>query len=636
MSANVQWFKETCQNYFVMPETMPIEEWINEGNLQLPSNTAEPGVWSLDRASYQREIVKTISPEHPAQEVTLVFGSQMGKTTIENGIMCYLIDQAPCPIGFAFSDDKNLKNYIKNKFDPLLEANPRIKQKLKSSGTSRADAMDLKQFVGGFIKFMSGKSESSMRSDSMQYVLMDEVDGMGVTKGGDVRALLRKRMNTFGHRAKMVLSSTPLNDGVIYSYLLESTFNKYFVLCPHCKEEMTFEQDYFRIELVKGSDAVVKDAYMECPHCQGKIRESHKQNMLKESNGAHWKATNPNASPLKQGFYIPTFYAPVGWFSFKQIAQEYADAALKESGVDYTRLTTYYNTILAKPYNPGSSGMDWKILHDQADRSTFLRGTIPEDVLFLTTGGDVQGNRLEMSLFGWSKFGRRYPIDHFVFDVPQGQSIEVLDCEVWQRYVDEILRATFKRDDGVNLITVANALDSSYKPETIYAFRESLPTDLKQRFYPVKGYNKANNEAGYVPVEKRIHSKTLKTNTQFWSVPTSSLKHQVYQHLKESIDEDKENMPFHACYPTGYDQEYYMQLYSEEFVQNGNKGEWVKVRDRNEILDCTIYNYAMYYLLGCYAWSGDTWDTLRDQIKTPLKQGVAKSGRRSRSSGFKV
>ena len=132
MTNSSLWLKNILIDAFTPKKKKTITEWLESPGLILPNNTAEPGKINIARTPYMFDILDKMSPENPTKEVILVFGSQMGKTTIENAIMCYYIEEDPSPMAFAFSDDGNLGGYIKNKFDPLLAANPRIKSLLRS------------------------------------------------------------------------------------------------------------------------------------------------------------------------------------------------------------------------------------------------------------------------------------------------------------------------------------------------------------------------------------------------------------------------------------------------------------------------------------------------------------------------
>ena len=97
----------------------------------------------------------------------------------------------------------------------------------------------------------------------------------------------------------------------------------------------------------------------------------------------------------------------------------------------------------------------------------------------------------------------------------------------------------------------------------------------------------------------------------FWAVPVSDLKHNLFDHLKASL-EGKDTMPFKMEFPNDYSADYYQQLYSEQWIKEPGKKNWnwVKTRERNEVLDCTVYNLAMFYYLGLGRLTADEWDEL--------------------------
>lgn len=630
-----RWIRDTFALYFQPKRHIPIDKWIEEATFYLPSNTSEPGPYSIDRTPYQRDILRAFSPDHPAKTIIMVFASQTGKTTMENIVMDYYIEENPVPIGFAFSDDGNLKNYVKNKFDPMLAANPRIKALLRSEGKSSADSLSLKQFPGGFLKFLSGKSESSMRSDSICLMMADELDAMGITKGGDPRSLLEKRQQTFKETSKLGISSTPLNDGLITGYLRNSNHQKYYMKCPHCGEMMTYELDYLRWNSV--GDGVVTEAWMECPHCNGRLINEDKLEMMRPENGARWIATNPDADPTEYGYWLPAFYAPVGWVSWKDIAKEYVNACMTSAGVNHEKMTTFYNTVLALPYKIGSTAaQDWRVLFEKAQQSQYMRKQVPEWVNIITTGADVQKNRIEVSVYGWGKLGKSIAIDHIVIPVGDNE-LEDPSSEAWMEYTMQTLDYRWERLDGLMLQSLANGIDSSYKPDLVYAYYRDLPKEHQKRCFPLKG---RDNLGGFVSSTKYVKSEGL-VGVRYLDVPVSSLKHHLFDHLRETTKEKSDpSIPFYMEYPSDYSQEYYQQLYSETYIKKGNRMQWEKIRDRNEILDCTVYNLAMYYHLGLGNLSSEDWEGLSMSQKQMLAAETMpvkkKQIRRTLSKGVKL
>ncbi|MBR1918660.1 MAG: phage terminase large subunit family protein, partial [Spirochaetales bacterium] len=102
---------------------------------------------------------------------------------------------------------------------------------------------------------------------------------------------------------------------------------------------------------------------------------------------------------------------------------------------------------------------------------------------------------------------------------------------------------------------------------------------------------------------------------------------------------NKETSPYYMDFPCDYSDEYYMQLFAESWQQEKRRWLWVKTRPRNEVLDCTVYNLAMFYLMGFGNFTGDEWDAIaEEQSRTAEGRGnlqrITKRGRRILSRGF--
>lgn len=621
------WILDRISEGIVYKRPKALLQWVEE-NISMPSNTTEKGRYRGDRCPYQKQPQMDMSPDSPVQSLVLCFGSQTGKTTIEGNAMCYYTVENPAPMVFGFSDDANLREYVRKKFDPLLDANPVVKERLKAvGGRGSGNTLTSKLFPGGFIKFVSGKSEASLRSDSAMLFFADELDAWGVTKGGDPIQLIDARLTTFGSRAKKIMSSTPLNDSLIYKELQKTTNNHFMVPCPCCGKDMEFNMDNFRYNVEEGT---VTEAWMECPECHNIIRNEDKLTMLPKG---HWVPTNPKADPLEQGYYLPTFYAPVGWKSWRQIAKQYVAAQDEAKESRYDKMTAFYNTILAMPYIIGSGSQEWRDLYDRALESEYRRGFIPEWVNVLTTGSDVQANRIETTIMGWGFRGRHIPIDHYVFHLGDQEDMEMLDNSAWTAYRDRILNGRWTREDGFVMQSFANALDRSYKSSTVAQFYISLSAQEKDVCYPIRGYERMT---GFIPSKKFDKREGLR-DAAYWDVPVSPLKRQVYDHLR--MKDDAEGMvAFMPFYPADYDEEFYMQLFSENEVMENRKLVWKQNRDRNEILDTHVYNYAMFYLLGLGQNKDEDWLGMAEAQREFVRRGnkPIQAYRRTYSEGVSI
>lgn len=593
-----------------------IVEWMAE-NFRLPSDTSEPGLYNPKRAPYQIEVLEAMSPQSPTRQINMCFGTQMGKTITEVGGMGYYTECYPRAQGFAFSNDGELKSFVKTKFDPVMRANPEIKRLYGQGARSTGDTVTEKLYPGGFLKFIAANTEANMRSYSVAVMFADEIDTYPKNVGGNGDPIdqLTNRTATFAETRKLIFSSTPANDySLILTQMEQSTFEKYNVPCPHCHNLMTFELENFNYETNEGGQEVI-DAWMECPHCGYLIKNKDKTWMLDPANGAKWVPTNPAAPAENRGFFLPSFYAPEGWVNWTQLAQRWHNAkSQKDDAKRLNLLTSFYNTALCRQYHELMDTPDTRVLIEQGSQSLQKRGIAPEWVSAITTGGDVQGNRVEVTIMGWGKRMYHTPIDHYIFQLPPHQELEDVNNDLWAEYYQKILGGMWEREDGFVLRSVANGLDRSFKSRTIdNLFRRfQAPT-----FHPVRGVSDPKG-LSVMPTRRQTRTSREETPVVYYDVPVDQIKAVVYRDL---VKKQSENSYSRFAFPDGYSAEFYEQLVSEHLILDpkSNQQHWEKIRDRNEVLDCVVYNYAMAYLAGLDTLIDEDWDSLAEEQKAQAR-----------------
>lgn len=593
---------------------LSISEWAKK-NILLPNDTAEPGAYNPERAPYQKEILDEASPDSPVKEIYLMFGSQCGKTLVEQIVMAYYIKAYPRPQAFAFSDEGELKLFVKHKFNPFLSANPPIQNLLGKGQRGTGDTLNDKQFPGGNIRFVSVSRANNLRGYSSAVVIADEADSYDVNIEGEGNPItqLRKRGNSFEHSRKFIVSSTPKNT---YSHITDlihnSSAKKYHVPCPHCGSLITLDFENFKYD-TNEAKTVVTDAWFECTACHEKIEEADKSFFLKPKNGARWIATNNNAPPERDGYILPSFYVPLGWYSWKSIAQEHLDAVNTADDVEKSaKLTAFYNTVLVRQYKNAQETPDWEILYKRGLESCFTIGDkVPSWVSVITTGTDVQKNRLETTVMGWGKRNRNIVLDHIVFACGQGEDTSDTNASCWKMYEEMILNAKWEREDGAYLPSSGNACDRSYNTQTLDALFLQLASD---GFLLIRGNNKHKDDT-------LLPSRIDRKNIAFYDTPVDKIKSAVYENLSRE-DNEEESRQFITFFPRNLTEEYYQQLTAEELVYDRKKKilKWDKLRARNEALDCMVYNYAAYFIGRFDTWSDSIWDELEDRRKMVQKE----------------
>ena len=218
------------------------------------------------------------------------------------------------------------------------------------------------------------------------------------------------------------------------------------------------------------------------------------------------------------------------------------------------------------------------------NRRELYDADVPEGVLVLTAGVDVQDDRFEVEVVGWGigkeSWGIRY------------QKIygDMLKEQVW-RDLDAFLTATFSKKDGTQLPILCTCIDSGgHHTDQVYRFTKER---YERRIFAIKG--KGGQEVPYI----RNPSTNNRVKTPLFVLGVDAGKALVYQRLKHEPPERKG--PNYCHFPlneeAGYDEQYFRGLTSEKAVVRFRKGRSVTVWEikdasykRNEPLD--LRNYA--------------------------------------------
>lgn len=622
----------------------------SEKNLILPRKvTAEFGLYRCKKTPYLREIMDCMHPNNPCNRVIFWSGTQLGKTQGLFNIMAYYMYNDPCGILFGFSNDGEKKKIVSLRLDPIIEANKWLSDCLVSTNKGRTgNTLHMKNFKGGFMTIASAQSPASFRSMPTRLVLLDEIDAYpNDAKGeGDVISLADKRTSTFGDSYKIYLSSTTTNhESKIMAEYENTDKRKYYVPCPHCGEMQLIEWERFHWD-VEGTK--VSNVYMSCSKCGYHIHDEDKTTMLP---GGKWIATNETpTAPNAVGFWLSGLYAPLGWKSWQKCVTEYIEAVNSKND---SKLSVFYNCILAKPYETNNDVPKQERLYNESKGSHYSRGEVPNEVVFITSGSDVQKNRIETEVVGWTRLGRCVSIDTYQFYCEEDMTTRDIESQCWKDYQKEILNGVWTKRNGSRIRTVNNALDRSFNTSTVNAFWASYnqPTrlilvrgkdGLLDRVSAMKEYRPGKKTSDRVKRKKVLNTDTIENGKyRYIEVGVSVLKNEIYSLLR------LEDNPQHTVrgineFPNDYDEEYFAQLVSESVITNPNTNKqiWKKMRNRNEVLDMHVYNYAMWYLLEAQKLTDKDYDELEAQFTETEKQAqvvtrrVKRTGRRILNSGI--
>jgi phage terminase large subunit GpA-like protein len=540
---------------------------------------AEPGLYRSSRTPFWIEVMENLSVKSPVQDTCVMKATQIGATEVGNNWFCYVVDIAPGPMLAVLPTNDLARDHSKQKLNSTIEEMPWLKAMLATGpARQRGDTMLTKMFPGGIFYLSGANTPIAFRSKSIRYLFLDDIDGFPMDVGGegDPANLARKRTDTYANRKKIYEVSTPTIKGFsrIEMSFDESDQRYYHVPCPHCGEYQKLEfggkDEKFGIKFTL-DDWEVVDVWYVCKHCGERIDERHKTEMLSLGK---WVPTKPGRK--KRGYQLSSLYSPVGWVSWKQVVEEFLEA--KDNPLT---LKVWMNTRMGVPFEESGDQPDWVTLKNRAEPYELM--SVPAKVQIITAGVDTQDDRLAVVVRGWGDFEQNWLI---YYGELYGDPIE---NEVWTQ-LDNLLNYEFVREDGTKLHILAMAIDAmGHRTQAVYNYcRFRAP-----RVMAIQGAHSKNKPVMSMkpnPQDVTYQGEKIKNGVMLWTVGTDTAKASIYSRLRLSKG------PGIYHWPIGLPDEYYLQLTSERLVTNEKNGrrvrEWVKVRPRNEVLDCEVYCYA--------------------------------------------
>lgn len=541
------------------PPRLQLSAWI-ENNIILPEAvSALPGKVRL--WPYQREIADAIS-DPMIERVTLVKGVRLGFTTLLTGAIGAYVANEPASILCLLPTDSDTRDYVVSELEPIFAATPALCDALAAdTDEGGRNTLTSKRFAGGSLRVIAARAPRNLRRVTARILLVDEADAMEVTAEGNPVRLAERRTLSYSNR-KIVIGSTPLDTDtshVLRAYA-ESDGRIFEVPCPECGgcTEITWQH-------IEWENSLPEGASFRCPHCEALISERHKARMVA---AGRWRATRPEVRG-HAGFRLNTLVSLLANASWPKLAAEFL--AAKE---DASELQVFTNTILAEGWNAPGAELDETAL--QARAEDFGLNDIPPEVLIVTAGCDLQEDRIETSIVGWSRAGEALVLGHhIIWGAPAS------DDTVWLE-LDELLRTKWRHPHGGFLRVDAAIIDSGAFTDAVYAY--AFPR-LGRRIWAGKGM------AGSRPALQmaKAVAKSAAHGGRLFLVGVDTLKQTIFQRLQHGRS---------IWFSKSLEPVYYEQLAAERRVVRYVRGRPVRrferktSRSRAEALDCMVYNFA--------------------------------------------
>ena len=548
------------------PPQLTVSEWADQYRRLSPEASAEPGQWRTSRTPFLKDIMDALS-DSETEKVVFMKSAQVGGTEFLLNALGYFISQDPSPILFVRPSVDEAKDFSKDRIAPMIRDTPALREKVRDVKSRDSNNTLLhKRFPGGQMTLVGANAAAGLSSRPVRVVIGDEIDRFPASAGseGDPISLAEKRTTTFWNK-KILYVSTPGTKGEsrIEEEHDRGTMEQWHLPCPSCGSLQPLTWAQIRFE----------DVTHECKYC----KERHDEFAWKAGQGV-WI---PRATSIKvRSFHINELSSP--WKRWETIIEEFRDA--KAGGTE--TLKVWINTALGESWEEEGDVLDYDILEKR--REPYGKNCdLPEGVLVLTAGVDVQDDRLEVEVVGWGVGEESWGIYYrsFVGDPAITRTVDQRNPCIWDQ-LDTFLQRTWHYDDGRGLQLSAVCVDSGGHFTTeVYDFCAKRE---HRRIFAIKGQGGEG-----IPIIGRP-SRNNRRKVALFPVGVNSAKETLYSRLK-----NKYEGPGYCHFPReaerGYDEGYFLGLTSEKRVVRYYKGrpkvEWVKPSGaRNEPLD--LRNYA--------------------------------------------
>ena len=616
--------------FFEVQEPLTGSEWADKYFYLSAESSGIEGKWVT--LPYQRALLNWMCDDD-IEEINLIKSARVGYTKCLLAAAGYGIEHKKRNIVIWQPTDGDAKDFCGDEVDTMLRDVPVVGNLLRCpvDSKSKYNTVEKKVFFGSTLDIKGGKSGRNYRRMTKDIAIYDETDGFDIDIDGEGSPfeLGDTRIQTSSF-PKSIRGSTPRIKNVSLIESAVQNCGKWvffrYIPCPHCGNLQRLE---FANLKTKGEEAgKFICAVNGCVIDYSKYPEMDDIGRWQTKDGYYYSDDNdcfydPDDSyiqrPKRIGAHIWSAYSY--FTTWNDTAEKWREAAEEAKTGKTSKLKTVVNTRLGETWEENGESVDatgfLSRLEDYTDSS------IPEGVLVITAGGDVQGGlnaRVEIEILGHGLEGETWSIDYVVIS---GE----FDTQSVQDHIDSTISRKFTRCDGVELPISCTFIDSGFETTSVYKYTAPRRGN---NVFATKGVNTGTIcNKGSWQGEKGGVRAILRT------VNVDDAKDTLYRRLKKDPGE-----PGYCHFPAHYEQKYFDQLTNEEKREKRKAGrlvgyEWKIKKEHlgNEPVDVRAYNLGAFeYLNPNLPRLKLRLEQMAERIKHGLPINTQPSGRRIRSS----
>lgn len=559
------------------PERLTVSSWADTHRYLDARTSSEPGKYSSKRTPYSREWMNSANCSW-VRQVTIIAGTQLGKTETLNNVLGFAIHQDPGPAMVVMPRNPDVRLASQRRILPMIMASPVLRAELTEH---EHDVKNVEiAFRRAILYVRSSQSPADLASVPVRFLLADEVDKYPKWAGDEAAPLdlARERQKTFWNRLAYVTTTPTTRDATGWSEYEDGDRRRYQVPCPDCGgyqvlewSNVRYPEDATARTVQRGESAAV----YPCTHCGVLIPDSAKPAMLERGlwvpegiDLEEWIAEGRAADrEPHRSYHLGSIYSP--WVTWGDIAAKWLTSKDRPE-----RLQNFVNSWLAEPWEdkveaPTESDVDRAIVPGWKHAD----GKIPDGVLCATAGCDVQKDGIWVVVRGWGWDGQTWLL----------YAAKVDDFE---QLADVLFRNDWTPPAAKSRGVRAAFIDSRHRrSECIEFARQYRTVKLAQ------GVDRTS-PLDFTSQKLEKHPDTgqpLQSSVSVWSLTVSRFKD---LHAEQMRDPERWHLPEDVT------DDYRRQVVAEQKVRkrvrNREREMWVLKpgSKANHLLDCEVYAVA--------------------------------------------
>jgi phage terminase large subunit GpA-like protein len=583
------------------PADLAPSEWADL-HFVTPPDSPKPGPLRLDHTPYLREPLDAYLDDG-VDRVTMMTGAQVGKTTMLLILMLYTACERPRPMLYVMPRDADIRMMHMTRIKPAIDASQRVHREL----SGRPDDMSVDhgvRFLRCYLRYAASTVPAAIKSSPIALVLGDEIEEWSDTAEGCPISLAQKRTTNY-RNAKMYLVSTPgFRGGKTWQQWERSDQREHHVPCVACGSYQVLGWDAVRWDNeLPTVEERAADATMHCTHCGVGWSDTERYDMVDSGLWVPQGASVVDgvvegADPHKgrhRGYRLPSLCSK--FVALRQLVYEW----LTEDRADFVRQR------LASIWDDQIDAV--RRDHLECARGDYHMGEVPDDVVLVTAGIDVQGHRLGFFAVvrGWAADGRSWLLRAF-------------NPRTWSTLEEDILHGTYGGHRVAWTFVDSGGTRSEEgrsRTDEVYDFCRQFPRSCA----PTKGRQTTASGGLFVvtnPDRSTVTGKVI-GGLQLWTLHTTRLKDELAARVAQ--EREAWQIPIHTAALATYEQ----HLVSEHKVVAKGRPVWVLRPgvQRNDYWDAEVLALA-------------AWHKMRDaevemktnRVRTPATSALGNPGMR--------